>query len=64
MFPFQQENIIVNKIGHHVQTDFAIVAAWELSALHKVFPKAFISDAYQLHMSLMLSFLSKLDTKA
>lgn len=37
-FPDKQENLTVNKIGHHVQTDFAIVAGWELCALHGIMP--------------------------
>ena len=44
-----------------MQSDFSICNAWGLCALHKVMPKAFVAEAYQLHMSLMLSFLSKLD---
>ena len=60
-YPEQQENIIVNRIGHLVQTDFALVAAWELCALHGIFPKAFVSEAYRLQIALMLTFLARLD---
>ena len=58
-----QENIIVNRTGHHVQTDFTLVAAWEMCVLHGVAPRAYLSDAYQLHIALMLSFLNKIDSK-
>jgi len=50
----------VNKIGHHVQTDFAIVAGWDLCVVNRVMPKAFVGEGYQIHMSLMLNYLDKL----
>ena len=60
-YPAKQENIIVKNISHEVQTDFAIVQCWELCVIHGIAPKAFISEAYQLHMLLMLGYLDKLE---
>ena len=51
----------MKNISHEVQTDFAIVQCWELCVIHGIAPKAFISEAYQLHMLLMLGYLDKLD---
>ena len=34
-----------------------------MCALHGVAPKAYLSDAYQLHVALMLTFLDKIDNK-
>ena len=56
------ENITIKKIGHQVQTDFAFSSAWELCVLHGVIPKSFTAEAYQLHISLMLNFLDKIDS--
>ena len=57
----KQENVIVKGIVHEVQTDFAIAQSWEMCITLGILPKPFISEAYQLHMLLMLSYLDKLD---
>ena len=38
--PKQSENIMINKIGHKIGTDFSIVVGWELSAMEEIPPKA------------------------
>ena len=48
---------------HHYQTDFTIVAAWQMCVLHGEAPRSYLSDVYQLHSALALSFLHKLDAK-
>ena len=52
----------MKNIFHTVQTDFAVASPWDLCAMDGAIPKSFISDAYQLHMSLMLTFLDKIDS--
>ena len=59
--PAKQENVIVAKIGHHVQTDYAIIAAWEMCVLHGVKPHYHLQKTYQLHAALMLSYLGRIE---
>ena len=56
-----RENVTVAKCGHFVQTDYAVVAPWELSLLGVVSPKYHLAHAYQLHSWLMLAFLGAND---
>ena len=42
----EQENIVVNKIGHEVQTDFSLLAGWELSMMFGPVPQTFLGDSY------------------
>ena len=51
------------KATHKGQTDYAIVSSWELCALSGKMPKYYFTEVYQLHATLMLDFLSKLDVK-
>ena len=51
----KQENITIKKIRHEAQCDFSIANAFATGT--------FITQVYQLHMSLMLCYLSKLDQK-
>lgn len=46
-----------------MQTDFSLTAAWELCVLHGIAPKSHLSDAYELHIALILNYLAKLDNK-
>ena len=52
----------MKKIGHNVQTDFAVASPWDLCAMDGVIPKSFTAEAYQLHISLMLTFLDNIDS--
>ena len=46
---------------HMGQTDYAVVAPWELSLLAGKRPQYQYGQAYQLHMWLMLAFLGAND---
>lgn len=59
----KHENVIVKGTFHNVQTDFATVWPWELCVLHLLFPNPSVFRAYQLHTSLMLSFVDKIEGK-
>ena len=52
----------MKNIGHAVQTDFAVASPWDLCLLAGAIPKSFLAEAYQLHISLMLNFLDKIDS--
>lgn len=44
-----------------IQSDFAIIAGWELCMMHGQIPQQFLAEAYQIHFQLMLAYLNKLE---
>ena len=53
------ENVVIRGTSHEVQTDTAVFCGYELSLFLCKLPTTYLAEAFQMHITLMLDFMSK-----